>query len=253
MELRSVFAGATVVAVLLATVGIGAALTTSGVAPQSQAQGQQQAQLSNTITTSGSGTVQATADRAVVRVGVVARGDDVGIVREQLSENASSMRAALTEMGITSNQIRTVHFDISSERRRERPEGNSPTYRGTHVFAITIEDPSTAGQVIDTAVSNGASEVHGVEFTLSQERRQELRQQALQEAMANARSEASTVASSEDLSLTGVTRISTTDSSVRPFETRAAAADGGGGAETSIESGPVTVQASVTVVYETAN
>lgn len=248
MEFRSTLAGAAVVAALLVTAGIGGAITTGDAPANAAAQTQQ---MSDTITVSGSGTVQAEADRAVVRVGVISTGDDISAVREDLSENASDMRDALADMGIDESQIRTAYFDISSNERYGPREPDRPTYRGLHAFEITIDEPDEAGQVIDTAVSNGASEVDGVEFTLSSDRREDLREQALESAMDNARSEASTVAGAEDLSITGVERISTTDFSRTPFAVETAAA-GDGGARTSISSGPVTVRASVTVVYDTS-
>lgn len=248
MEFRSTIAGAAVVAALLVTAGIGGALA-SGAAPANPA-AQNQQEMSDTISVSGSGAVQAEADRAVVRVAVLATGDDISAVRESLSENASSMRDALSGMGIDDGQIRTAYFDISSQERYGGPREEEPTYRGYHAFEITIEEPDQAGEVIDTAVSNGASEVDGVEFTLSQERRDELREEALEEAMDSARSEASTLADAEDLSITGVDRIRSTDYGRTPYRAEAlAAGDGAGG--TSISSGPVTVRASVTVVYDT--
>lgn len=251
MQRTTALFGAVTVATLLVTAGVAGALST-GAAPSRAPAGSQQAQMSDTITVSGSGTVQAEADRAVVRVGVIATGDDIGTVRESLSDNAAKMRDALGEMGIGQDQIRTAYYDISSEERHERPGvSNRPTYRGTHSFVVTVNDTDSVGRVIDTAVNNGASEVDGVEFTLSADRRQQLRQQALEEAMTSARGEASTLAGAEDLSITGVDRISTTDFSRSPYEARAVAATGGAGG-TSINSGPVTVRASATVVYDTS-
>ena len=249
MRTRIALGGAAVLAALLVTAGVAGALSAGG-AP-GQAQVQNQGAMSDTITVGGNGQVQAQADRAVIRVGVLATGDEISTVRNQLSENATSMREALTSSGIDSSQIRTNYYDISSEERYRGPEREGPKYRGTHSFTITIEDPETAGEVIDTAVSNGASEVDGVEFTLSPEKREQLREDALETAMENARSEAGTVAAAEDLQIAGVDRISTTEFDRRPYRAEAAAfADGGNGA-TSINSGPVTVRASVTVVYET--
>jgi hypothetical protein len=148
-------------------------------------------------------------------------------------------------------EVRTAYFDISSEERYGGPRQEGPTYRGLHAFEITIEEPDRAGEVIDTAVSNGASEVDGVEFTLSSEKRENLREEALQAAMENARSEAGTVAAAEDLRIAGVDRISTTEFDRRPYSAETAALAAGDGGSTSIDSGPVSVSASVTVVYET--
>ena len=208
--------------------------------------------MSDTVTVAGSGSVQASADRAVVRVAVLASGDDIGSVRTDLSENASSMRQALEDMGIDGDQVRTNYYDISSQERYRSPQGEEPKYRATHSFTVTVENPDDVGAVIDTAVSNGASEVDGVEFTLSADKREELRQDALEAAMENARTEASTVAGAEDIQISGVDRISTTNYDSRPYAVETAALASGDAGGTSIDSGPVTVSASVTVVYETS-
>lgn len=246
MQSRVTLAGAAVLAVLLATAGIAGAFSAGG----SPAQAQQQAMDSNTITVSGNGEVQAEADRAVIRVAVLATGDDISSVRKQVAENSSAMRSALTDMGISDDQIQTRHYDISSNKRHHEPRGEEPNYRAIHAFTITVEETDRAGAVIDTAVSNGASEVDGVTFTLSADKREELRQQALEEAMDSARGEASTIAAAEDLSIADVNRVSTTGYSHSPRRALAtpAAGDAGG---TSINSGPVSVSASVTVVYDT--
>jgi len=251
MNSRVTLAGVAVVAALLATAGVGAAFAAGG-APVQADQSAQQAQ-NDTITVGASGQVQAAADRAVVRVGVVATGDDIERVRSDLSSNASAMRSALNEMGIEDGQIRTAYYDISTNRRYGGAESEEPAYRAIHSFAITVEDPDTVGQVVDTAVTNGADEVDGIQFTLSADKREELRQEALTEAMNTARGEASTIAAAEDLSVSGVDRVSTTEYGARPYavETAALSADAGGG--TSIDSGPVSVTASVTVVYETSD
>ncbi|WP_436911001.1 SIMPL domain-containing protein [Halosimplex marinum] len=250
MNSRPTLAGVAVVAALLATAGVGAAFAAGG--SPVQAQQSAQADASDTITVGASGQVQAEADRAVVRVGVVATGDDIETVRSHLSTNASSMRSALNEMGIEDGQIRTAYYDISTNRRYGGAPSEEPAYRAIHTFAITTDDPGSVGQVVDTAVTSGADEVDGVEFTLSADKREELRQEALTEAMNSARGEASTIAAAEDLSVTGVDRVSTTEYHARSYGVQTAALAAGGDGGTSIDSGPVSVSASVTVVYETS-
>ncbi|WP_415378606.1 SIMPL domain-containing protein [Halosimplex sp. TS25] len=249
MNSRVTLAGVAIVAALLATAGAATAFTSGGAPVQTQPA---QENMSDTITVGASGQVQAQADRAVVRVGVVATGDDIETVREQLSSNASQMRSALNEIGIDSSQIRTGYYDISTNRRYGGGQSEEPEYRAVHSFSITVEDPDSVGEVIDTAVTNGANEVDGVEFTLSSDKREELRQEALTEAMDTARGEASTIAGAEDLTITGVDRVSTTEYHSRPYAVEASAMAGDGGG-TSIDSGPVTVSASVNVVYEASS
>ncbi|MFB6087773.1 MAG: SIMPL domain-containing protein [Haloarculaceae archaeon] len=239
METRTALVGAVVLATVLATAGA-AGVVTAGSSTQADAQS------NKTIQVSAAGQVQAQADRAVVRVAVVATGDDIETVREHLATNASSMQKALQEMGIGSGQIQTAYYDISSERRYGGEKGE-PRYRAIHSFVVTVEDPGRVGQVIDTAVNNGASEVDGVQFTLSPDKRKQLKKQALKQAMDTARDKAGAIASSEDLTITGVARITTSQYSSSPYQVKEVALASGGG--TSIEGGPVGVSATVTVVY----
>lgn len=249
MQTRATLAGVAVVAALLATAGIAGAFAT-GDSP-AQVQSPDDAQTGDTITVGASGQVQAQADRAVVDVAVVATGDDVSAVRDQLSTNASRMRTALAEQGINESQIRTSNYDISTNRRYARENGDQPEYSAVHSFAITVHDTGEVGQVVDTAVTNGANEVNGVEFTLSADRREELRQDALRSAMDSARSQASAIASQADLSVDGVDRVATTEYNRTPYAAETATAgDAAATPSTAIDSGPVSVSASITVVYD---
>lgn len=205
---------------------------------------------SRTITVDAAGQIQAEPDQAILRVAVEATGDDASTARQRLADNVSRMRAALSEMGLADDQITTVYYDISEQHRRERPDGEraDPQYRAMHAFEITLSDVNRTGEVIDTAIENGATSVDNVQFTLSRETRLELRKQALRDAMANARGEAEVVAAAANLSITDVAAASTTTLRVRPHRDVAlASASGGGG--TSIDSGPVTVTAQVVVTY----
>lgn len=248
MQSRTALLGAIVVAAAVLAAGIAGAVSPADVTNSRQSTGNE------TIEVAASGQVQAQADRAVIRVGIVTSADDVETVRERLSNNASSMREALVEAGIDRSQIRTARFDISSDRNPRGEDSRQPQYRGVHAFEITINETDRAGEVIDTAVSNGANEVDGVRFTLSPEKRQDLREQALRDAMDAARGDADAVAAQSGLTVAGVDHVSTTEYSRSPYQAEALAASADG-ASTSIDSGPVTVSASVTVVYdaETAN
>jgi len=233
------------VAVLVATAGfagaVGPSLTSADV-PQADGGGQ-------TIDVTASGQAQAEPDQAVLQVAVVATGDDANTVRERLAENASRMQAALTDLGVPDDQIRTVAFNIDQRHDRETPVDRPQGFAGVQAFEVTLSNVSRAGAVIDAAVANGANRVGGVELTLSEDRRREVRADALRDAMDNARSDADVLAESADLSITGVHSVSTGDVSFQPFRTETLEADAGGGAGTTIDSGPVTVSAQVQVTF----
>lgn len=205
-----------------------------------------------TVEVAAGGRVQADPDRAVVRVAVTARADSVEAVRRQMAENASRMRSALEGAGLDADQITSARFDIRRNfRHEERPE--EPAFQGQHAFVVTLADTDRAGEVVVTAVENGATRVDEVEFTITPETRRELREQALAAAVENARGQAEVAASGAGLELTGVRTVRTAEVSTRPFRRQevafATAGGGDGGAATSFEGGKVTVSAQVLVVY----
>ena len=238
---------AVLVAGLLVAAGVAGA-TALGAGPASASQPTD----SKSITVSASGDVEATPDQAVVRVAVTATGNDSTAVREALASNVESVREALTEYGIPADNVRTAHFDIRQERERTREGTEFGDYRGVHALEITTDDTDAAGEIIDLAVDNGADQIDGVSFTLSDEKREELHNDALEAAMANADTRADTLASASDLSVTSVHSIHSADTGYRPYrmETAYVAADSAAAAGgTSVESGPVTVTADVRVTY----
>ena len=127
---------------------------------------------------------------------------------------------------------------------RDRGDRTLVGYEAVHASGSELA-ADAAGTVVDTAVGNGASEVQGVTFTLSDETRVELREQALEHAMSAARADAETVASSANLSITGVQSASTGGGVGPVYETRATVADTG----SAFDAGSVTVTATVDVTY----
>jgi uncharacterized protein YggE len=233
---------------LLVTAGVAGALALGS----SPATADRATPAEQSITVSASGEVEASPDQAVVRVAVTATGNDSTAVRDDIATRAESLRSALEEYGIPSENVRTMHFDIHQERERTAEGTEMGPYRGTHAFEITVNDTDAAGEVVDVAVDNGADRVMGVSFTLSEEKREDLYNEALTAAMGNAESRADTLADAGDLSVTETHTIVSSNTMHTPYrvETAYLAADAGGAvASTSVESGPVTVTADVRVTY----
>jgi uncharacterized protein YggE len=238
---------AVLVAGLLVAAGVAGAVAL-GAGP---AAANQPADSSKSITVSATGDVEATPDQAVVRVAVTATGNDSTSVREELATDVESVRDALEEYGVPSDGIRTAYFDIRQERERTRSGTEYGDYRGVHALEITTDDTEAAGELIDLAVDNGADQIDGVSFTLSDEKREQLHNDALEAAMGNAETRADTLASSGDLAVTGVHSIHSADTGYRPYrmETAYVSAAGDAAGGTAVQSGPVTVTADVRVTY----
>lgn len=235
---------------------VGASLVAAGVAiggtdgaPMQRTAGDQRYR-GQTVTVSASGQAEAQPDKAVVRLAIEATADDPTVARQRVAQNATSMREALVGIGVDRDAIRTTGFNIYEDQVRPRePEGRPrTTYRARHSFVVEVSRTDRVGEVIDTAIDNGATSVHGVRFTLSEETRRELRDDAIDEAMSDARAQADAMAAAGGLTVTGV-HSARTGVSRGPRPVAEYAAGGGGDGGTSIEAGDVTVTATVTVTY----
>lgn len=200
-----------------------------------------------TISVSASAQTTADPDRAIVRVAVEATAESADAARQQVATDVDTMREALRDAGIDDAAVTTTQFSVSPRYDYSDRTPELVGYQAVHAFAIELDDVSRAGEIIDTAVESGATRVDGVQFTLSEDTRADLRSQALTDAMENARADADTIAAAGGLTVTGIHTASTGSNGPIPFEGRVFAESDAAG--TTIEPGPVTVTASVSVVY----
>ncbi|WP_436908446.1 SIMPL domain-containing protein [Halosimplex marinum] len=215
--------------VLLSTVGLGsAALLGSG----------QAGNQASTVTVSATGTATAEPDRAVVDLAATAEADNATAATERLAENVSTLRDALTDGNLSVESVDTTSYSVF-----QRTDNGTTTYVARQSFAVTTTNTSEAGAVIDTAVASGATEISGVAFAISDERRQDLRADAIDEAVDDARAQAEAVADSTGLTLGEVRSVSTGDGSGFLVERTA---DAG----TTVEPSPVSVSATVEITYD---
>lgn len=193
-----------------------------------------------TVTVSATGQVSAEPDRAVVRVAATASADDASTATDRLAANVSELRAALDDENLSVESVRTTGYSVDRERTEDGPGG----YLARQSFAVTTTAVDDSGAIIDAAVDSGASEVGGVSFELSDERRRDLRADAIDAAVVDAESQAEAVAASTGLELGAVRSVETGDSGVGPVEVVAAEDQA-----TTIDASPVTVSATVEVTY----
>ncbi|WP_152039894.1 SIMPL domain-containing protein [Salinigranum salinum] len=203
-----------------------------------------------TISTTGTGAVDTDADLAVVSVAVVATADSADAARGQVAADVERMRTALRDAGVPDDAVSTAAFAVFPEYDYRDGERTDRGFRAIHSFRIETE-PVRAGEIVDLAVGNGATEVHGVSFTLTDETRAALRAQAIDRAVTAARADADAMAGAAGLSVTSVETMSTSGGfvPVERFDVAESAADG---ARTTFEPGPVSVSVTVDVTYRAA-
>jgi len=231
--------------------GVAVATTGSNTAP---AANNSPSNDTSTIHVSASGSVASNPDKAVIRLAVEATAKNASVARQRVAENVSAMRTSLQNLGLDESRIRTTDYNLYKDERhrrtREKQQAETVVYRADHELAIEVQNVSQAGTVIDTAIANGASNLHDIRFTLSTETRRQLRDKALKEAMTNARAKADTLASSANLEISGIDIVTTVSGGHRdPFQATPAPEAAAGVDSTSINSGPVTVSVSIQVTY----
>lgn len=230
------------IAVLVVTAGC------AGINPASSSVQDSDSTDTRTIAVSASGEASADPNLAIVRVTILASSETASEAREEVAEDATAVRQALLDAGIADEDIETVRYRIDP-RYDDRDRTTPTAYRAIHSYEITVQDPDSAGDVIDTAVEAGADRVEDVRFGLDDETTTELRQTALENAMENARGDAAAIAGASDVTIVQVQNVDATSQSPRYPRVEYAMADSGG-ASTEIDSGPVSVNVQVTVEYQ---
>ena len=238
--------------VLGGLLAVGAFASMGGVTADNHEPETETQNIDRHVTVTASGTTEAEPDATEVTLAVEARNDDPSVARQEVAEGASGMRAALIGTGVSQDDIQSTSYTLREARRYER-EQDTPRHYARHEFRVTVDNPDRAGEVIDAGIEGGATTVSGVSFTLSDERRSELKNDALEKAMNKARSQADTVAGAGGIAVSGVRSVSTADTGVSPvdvqYERLQAAEDTG----TTVDPGPVSVDAQVEVVYDVSS
>lgn len=198
-----------------------------------------------TLEVSGTGGVETEPNAATLSVAVEATDrDSASAVVEELAERSDRLVDDLTAAGIPEDDITTARYSLRESSRRNQ-------YEGEHRFTVELDDPDAAGETIDLVADSAADEIRGVEFTVTEQRREELYDDAVERAVDGAREEAELYAAAADVALGEPVSIETTDARVSPYSRSFnLEATDDAAPTTDIQQGEVTVTAHVTIEYE---
>jgi len=201
------------------------------------------------IHTSATGEVTTTPDQAEISVSVQTEHPDP---RQAQSENAAIMArviAALKGAGVAESDLKTTGFSLypNYDESGSIFAKNIKFYRATNTLLIRVRNIGQAGDLLDLTVANGANNVNGISFLVSDEKQLSLRNEALTAAVTRARADADTVAKAAGLTIAGVKEI-TVGGAYVPVP-RAEMSYAGKAVATPLQPGEMTVTASVSVTY----
>ena len=217
------------------------------------AQEKEDAKAPATIRTSAESTVTVQPDQVQIDVGVITQGATAEAATGQNAQLQDTVIKKLrSELG-KSADIRTTSYAVTPVYRY--PKDGAPTvsgYSATNVIQVTVDDPGSAGRVIDLALQAGANQIQRLRFSLKDE--QTVHLAALREAGIRARAKADALAAALGLQIVRIRQLDEGGELPRPvYENTLAYAEAAPRAvPTPVEAGTLEVRARVTLVVEVA-
>ena len=206
---------------------------------------------SGTIVTTGTGRIAVEPDTAELRLGVAISEASVGAARAAGANAMAAILAAVTAAGVERRDVRTS--TLSVQPRFDYRDGAPPRLAGydlANLVVVTVRDLGRLGDVIDGALTAGATSLDGL--ALRVEDPAEAERAARTAAVAEARSRADVLAEAAGVRVVGVGDIVEGGGLPTWPQPRAARAMLAGDAATPIEAGTTEIAVTVTVTYRIA-
>jgi len=199
----------------------------------------------NTVTASGSGTVSAVPDVAVMSFGVSAKSDNAKSALDSVSGKATKVSDALKKAGVADKDIQTQNISIYPQT----DQNNKVTgYQASLSVTAKVRDLAKLSSVIGAASSAGVDSVSGPTFSISEDA--PYTDQAVQKAVDDARRTASAMAKAAGKTVGAVVSMTNNGSSPVSPVPFAAALDSQAAKAVPIQPGQLDVTSNLTVVFE---
>lgn len=211
-----------------------------------------------TITVSETVEQETMPDEASVYMDIKTRAAAAADAKDENAEISDAVLNALYSYGVEEDNIETSSYYLSEETKwdKDTEEYITTGYVLTHTLKITTADIDNVGEIIDTAVDAGATEVNSVQFSLSRSKESEIKGDVLALAAEKAKTKAENIVDAIDVDLGELVSISESSYyNPYPWYARSAGYDMMEVAEeasykTSISPQELTVTATVTLTYE---
>jgi len=212
---------------------------------------------SKTIQVSGTGSISAAPNEAIITLAVQTQDTSA---TNAVSENAALMNKvvqALLSVGVNQNEIQTSSYTLTIQTMTtttitatpmqiiQPTSSNTIQYVARNAIQVTLTNVTLVGPALDAAVNAGVNEVDGVTFTFTPQLAASLQKEAIQLATQDAANQANAIASALGLKLIGP--ISITPSFNQPFYQAFASASAN---PTPIQPGTLQLTAQVQATYQ---
>jgi uncharacterized protein YggE len=203
------------------------------------------------VTASGTGIVTLKPDTATIMLGVSEAAKGAVQAQSTVNKKIEAIKKALIKAGAKESDISIS--DLSVWGNYDYSDGQEQKlvgYTASHTLNIMTSDMAKVGPLIDASLSAGANQLQGVTFSVKNN--DAAYEKALKLAVEKAREKADVMAAAAGLKLGAIKTLTEgTDYGYSPFVNAKYAVEdmGEGSVPTPIDTGMVTVSATVTVVY----
>ncbi len=201
------------------------------------------------ISVVGEGEVSVDPNRAEISVGASFERTTAEAAQQAVNRVLAEVIDEIRDLDIEGTQIQTAGITLHPIYNRPRDGQPEVTgYRASNTVRVRVDDVQRVGEVLDVAVEHDANQGFGISFMLRNEER--ATQEALRQAVAQAKRKAQTMGEAlgmkmlaiEEVVEMGAQRPQPVYRGVEMMDARMASAP------TPVESGQITVRASVTLV-----
>ncbi|MDR3597330.1 SIMPL domain-containing protein [Clostridium sp.] len=194
----------------------------------------------------GKGTVNAKPDVAEVVIGVITENVQLEAAQEENAKITQQVINSIIEIGVLPEYIQTQNYNVRADYDYINGKQVFKGYEVSNNLKVTITEINSAGEIIDTAVRNGANSVSGINFIVSDVTRYYY--EALSLAITDAQNKASVMANKlkVDLNITPIQITEQDRGTIAPLTTMAFKSAVGA---TPIEAGENKITASIEAIF----
>lgn len=197
------------------------------------------------VSATGTGTIEAAPDIATVSIGVTTQGDTAAASLTANSKAVAAVMARLEADGVSESDMQTSNLYLSPNwTGYDTGVPVIANYAASNMLTVTVRDLTRLGDVLDSAVSDGANTLNGITFGLADP--EPVLDEARKEAVAKARAKAELLATAAGMKLGKILSITENSAANTPY----AMYDEASAASVPVAAGALGLSASVTVLYE---
>lgn len=157
------------------------------------------------VVTTGEGIVRRAPDRATVSAAVESRAKSPKDAQQQTAATMTAVQERLRQAGVQKDALRTLAVNLQLEYDFVNGKRVARGYLARNVIEVRIDEIARAGEIIDAAVSAGATSVSGIRFDLRD--RDAAEREALKLAVADARARADAAAAGAGRTIDRIVKI----------------------------------------------